>query len=49
MSQALASFFGIKYLSAKWSVKMVVFDPSRYGQNFSKANTTAKNSFSVVV
>ena len=29
--------------------EMVVFDPSRYGQNFSKANTTAKNSFSVVV
>ena len=39
----------MRYLSAEWSVKMVVLDPSRQGQNFSKANTTAKNSFSVVV
>jgi len=29
--------------------KNKVLDPSRYGRNFSKANTTAKNSFSVVV
>jgi len=46
---SLASFFNFKFLSAEWSVEMVVFDPSRYGQHFSKAKTTTKNSFSVVV
>ena len=49
MSQAFASFLSIRYRSAEWSVNIVVLVPSRYGRNFSNANTTAKNSFSVVV
>ena len=33
----------------EWSVKIMILDPSRLGQNFSKVSTTIKNSFSVVV
>jgi len=49
ISFALASFFVIRYFSAEWSINTVVLDPSRYCQNFSNANTTTKNFFSVVV
>jgi len=48
MSRAFASFLSIRYRSVEWSVNIVILVPSRYGRNFSNANTTAKNSFSVV-
>ena len=48
ISLAFASFFCIKSLRVEWLVKIVVLDPSRYWWNFSNANTTTKNFFSVV-
>ena len=47
MSLALTSSFVRRYLSAEWSMNIVVLNPSRYGRNFSNMNTTTKDSFSV--
>ncbi|GJT91034.1 hypothetical protein Tco_1079879 [Tanacetum coccineum] len=47
MSLALASFLAKRYLMAEWSVYTMLLDMTRYERNFSKAYTTASNSFYV--
>ena len=49
ISLTLESCLVRRYFKVEWSVKITMSDPTKYARNLSKAYTTVRSSFSVVV